>query len=300
MKRISSTKELPKEFDLNKYEMLNDLSDKDLFRQVNLRAELYDDAKNSRIKWDYDCTTYYLEYGGSVPMAFGETDPFNEIKSDAPPEYYEWMKGGKEYYDKYMENCNKSMQVSTGYGIGYLSREMVMYLSKMDDCEGPRAGMPIVMDDEEFHARLNEQSDPAVDGTLRARLNDSVTLVAGETNSLFLSIDVSVPDDILLSEFKRLIPTWREELNVEKSHSINSSWAVIRKKIIEYKVLPYLDLTIWANANNITIPHGVMAVALFPYGERDLFSIAQTIKPFLESLMVSESLEKIRQEISKE
>jgi hypothetical protein len=58
-------------------------------------AELYDDAKNSRIKWDYDCTTYYLEYGGSVPMAFGETDPFNEIKSDAPPEYYEWMKGGR-------------------------------------------------------------------------------------------------------------------------------------------------------------------------------------------------------------
>jgi hypothetical protein len=300
MKRISSTKELPKKFDLNKYEILNELSDRDLFRQIKLRADSYDCSKSLRVEWDYDCTTYYLEHGGEVPMAFGEEDPFNEIKSDAPPEHYEWMKGGKEYYDKYMENCSKSMHVSTGYGIGYLSREMVMYLSKMDDFDGPRAGMPIIMDDEEFHDRLNEQSDPAVDGTLRARLNDSVTLVTGGANSLFLSVDVSVPDDILLSEFKRLIPIWREELNVDKSHSINSSWAVIRKKVIEYRVLPYLDLTIWANANGVVIPHGVMAVALFPYGERDLFSIAQTIKPFLETLMVGESLEKIRQEISKE
>jgi hypothetical protein len=56
------------------------------------------------------------------------------------------MKGGKEYYDKYMENCNKSMQVSTGYGIGYWCQAKGgMYLSKMDDCE-KRAGMPIVME----------------------------------------------------------------------------------------------------------------------------------------------------------
>lgn len=150
-----------------------------------------------------------------------------------------------------------------------------------------------------FNCILNEQSDPALDGTLRARLNDSVSIISDDGSSLLLNIDVSTPDEILLSEFKRLIPIWRKELNVEKSLSISSSWAVVRKKIIDYKVIPYIDLTIWAYANRITIPHGIMSIALFPCGERDLFSIAQTIKPFVETLMAFESLEKLKQEISK-
>ena len=79
---------------------------------------------------------------------------------------------------------------------------------------------------------------------------------------------------------------------------INNSWDVVRKKIIEYRVLPYIDLMIWANINNFSIPHGVMAVALFPHGDRDNFMIIQTIKPFIDKLMTYESLEKLRREIS--
>ncbi len=300
MKRISSTKELPKEFDLKKYEVLEEMTDKDLFRQINLRCSPFYEAFNSATKWDYDCTTYYLEHGGSLPMAFGEADPFGEIKIDPPPDYCEWMKGGREFYEKYMENCDKSMRLSTGYGISYLSRESLMYISMMEDLAGSRAGLPVIIDNDEFHQVLETQSDPAVDGTLRARLNDSVTLVTGQTESLFLSIDVSTPDDILLSEFKRLIPIWRKELNVEKRPSVNSSWAVIKKKILKYKVIPYIDLTIWANANNIIIPHGIMSIALFPYGGRDLFALTQTTKPFVENLMTFEFLEKLRLEISKD
>lgn len=300
MKRISSTKELPKEFDLKKYDVLEEMTDEDLFRQLNLRGSPFYDAINSSTRWNYDCTTYYLEHGGSLPMAFGEKDPFGEIKIDSPPDYYEWMKGGREFYEKYMDNCNKSMRLSTGYGIGYLSRETLIYISMMKDLAGSRAGLPVIIDNDEFHEILETQSDPAVDGTLRAILNDSITLAIGDKESLFLSIDVSTPDDILLSEFKRLIPIWRNELNVEKRLSVSSSWAVIKKKILDYKVIPYIDLTIWANANNIVIPHGVMAIALFPYGERDLFSIIQTIKPFVETLVMFESLEKLRLEISKE
>jgi hypothetical protein len=300
MKKISSTRDLPKEFDLNKYDVLRDMTDKDLFRQIHLRSDAYHDYKESDVKRDYDCTTYYMEHGGGVPLYFEDGDPFNEIELEEPSDYLGWMKGGKEFYDKYMENCNKSMRVSTGYGIGYLSREYLMFFSEMNDAVGEREGLPIIMDDDEFHQRLNKQSDPELDGTLRARLNDSVTMVLGDVTSLFLSIDVSTPDEILLSEFKRLIPVWRKELNVEKNLSINSSWSVIRKKIIDYKVIPYIDLITWSYANKVSIPHGVMAVALFPYGERDLFSITQTIKPFVESLMTYDSLEKMKQEISKQ
>jgi len=299
MKKVSSTRDLPKEFNLNKYDNLNTMADKDLFRQINLRCEAYHDSKNIHDKWDYDCTTYYMELGGSVPLSFEEGDPFKEIKLDEPPDNYEWMKGGKEFYNKYMENCKKSLKVTTGYGIGYLSREILMYLSVMNDVVGERKGLPIVINDDEFHHILEQQSNPEIDGLLRARLNDSVTILIDDER-LYLSIDVSTPDELLISEFKRLIPIWRKELKIEKSLSVNSSWNVVRKKVIDYKVIPYIDLIIWANANKISIPNGIMAVALFPYGERDLFSITQTIRPFVESLMAYDSLEKMKQEISKQ
>ncbi|MFZ4171171.1 DUF6387 family protein [Enterobacter ludwigii] len=299
MKKISSTRDLPKEFNLNKYENLNAMEDKGLFRQVYLRHEPYHDSKNTNVNWDYDCTTYYMERGGSVPLSFEQGDPFKEIKLDEPPDNYEWMKGGRDFYNKYMENCKKSLKVSTGYGIGYLSREVLMYFSVMNDAVGERKGLPIVIDDDEFHHILEEQSNPEVDGLLRARLNDSVTMLIDDER-LYLSIDVSTPDELLISEFKRLIPIWRKELKIERSLSVNSSWNVVRKKIIDYKVIPYIDLIIWANANKVSIPNGIMAVALFPHGERDLFSITQTIRPFVESLMAYDSLEKMKQEISKQ
>lgn len=296
MKRISSTRDLPKEFDLEKYDILEGMSSKDLFRQLYIRKDPFTESFDCN--WDDGIATYYLEYGGSLPMGFDE-DPFGEIKIEKPSEYYEWMKGGRDFYEKYMENCRESKHVSTGYGIGYLSREMLMYLSQMNDSNGSREGKPIVIDNDEFYDTLNKEADPSVDGTLRAKLSDAVSMISGDGSSLLLNIDVSTPDEILLSEFKRLIPIWRKELKVEMNPSIGSSWAVVHKKIIDYKVIPYIDLTIWAYANRVTIPHGIMAIALFPCGERDLFSITQTIKPFVETLMTFESLEKMKREISK-
>ncbi|HIG8798088.1 TPA: DUF6387 family protein [Raoultella terrigena] len=298
MKRISSTKDLPKEFDLSKYEVLNGLCDKDLFRQLYLRIESYHDSLDKSASWDQASTTYFLEVAGGLKINYGQIDPFNEIKVDTPDEHYEWMKGGRDFYEKYMENANKSMSLSTGYGIGYLSRESLMYLSVMSDSVGSREGMPVVLDNDEFYGYLNEQSDPNKDGSLRARLSDSVTLVTEQYESLFLSVDLTTPDEILLAEFKRLIPIWRKEMNVEKNPSIASSWSVVKKKVIDYKIIPYIDLYIWANTNGVSIPHGIMAVALFPYGEKDVFSVTQTIKPFIENLMTFESLEKLRHEIS--
>ncbi|MGP9437433.1 DUF6387 family protein, partial [Ewingella sp. AOP8-B2-18] len=80
---------------------------------------------------------------------------------------------------------------------------------------------------------------------------------------------------------------------------LNNAWSVIRRKIVEYRVLPYMDLISWAIENEAVITHGVLAVSLFPDGEKDGFAIAQTIKPFVEKLVADGSLEKIRREISK-
>ncbi|MEM7998956.1 DUF6387 family protein, partial [Morganella morganii] len=83
-----------------------------------------------------------------------------------------------------------------------------------------------------------------------------------------IKIDLGYSDDIILNDLRKLIPIWRDELNVRtKNKQTVPSWEVTRKKIIEYSVFPLIDLKLWAKANNCTITNRVLAVTLFPLGE---------------------------------
>lgn len=287
-KRIKSTLDLPKEFSLSKYSGIESMSDKDLFRQIYLRMPVFDTCS-----WSDDMATYYLGYGEKTPLS--DTDPFGEIETELPEWYYDQFKGGKEFIDKYHSNSKSANTLSTGYGIGALSRMEVMYLAQGEDSKGVRAGQPFTISKEE-EKKLLEQDD-ANHGLLMARLFDSVSLITD--SSLYIRVDLNVPDDILVGDFKKLLKIWRKELGMESEEvPLNNYWQVIRRKIIDYKVLPYIDLMHWAKVKGVSIPSSVLTVALWPYGERGDFGIYQTIKPFIEKIMTWDSLEKLKREIS--
>ncbi|EFN4758423.1 TPA: DUF6387 family protein [Citrobacter freundii] len=287
-KRIKSTLDLPKEFNLKKYECIESMSDKDLFRQLYWRMSIFDECS-----WDESLATYYLEHGANTPL--DESDPFNEIKVETPDWVAEQFKGGKKFVDKYRSFTKTTNALSTGYGIGYLSRMEVMFLAQGQDSKGLRAGMPFTISKEEQQSLMAESD--VNHGLLMARGSDSVSLVTD--SSLYISVDLNVPDDILIDDFKKLLPIWREEMEMEPIDApLNNYWQVVRRKIIEYKVLPYIDLMHWSKVKNVSIPSSVLTVALWPYGERGDFGIYQTIKPFIEKVMSYDSLEKLKREIS--
>lgn len=293
MKRINSKKDLPKEFNLEKYEVLSTLSDKDLFRQIHRRK--YPFVESLESNWDSGLSTYYLEHGGNLPIQYDCEDPFDEHDIEMPEEYYNFN-GGKDFHDKYQKNIDKSNRLSYGYGISGLRRYTVMCLAEENDEFGDRKGKPLIISEDETTEILCSGDENH--GLLMARLTDSINMISN--HELYLEVDLNTPDEILIDDFKRLLPIWRKELGVNSVEiGMSSSWDVVKKKIVEYQVLAYIDLTIWANVNKLIIPHGVMAVALFPDGERDSYAIPQTVKPFVEKLMAYESIEKIRREISK-
>lgn len=289
-KRIKSKRDLPKEFDLKKYHAIESLSDKDLFRQIYWRMDWREKT------WSDDLATYFLEHGCELPLF--DHDPFGEIKNEPDDAYYEQFKGGRDFIERYQSHAKNKATLSTGYGIGLLSRLEVMHFSQGTDQRGDRKGKPFNIPDEEVRNLLTD--DITNHGKLTSYASDPVSLIM-EDVALYLSVDLSVPDEILLSDMKNLLPKWREELGVEAEEiQINNSWTVIRKKIIEYNVLPYIDLHLWSNIKGVSIPGGVLAVSLFPDGDKEQFAIAQTIRPFIDRLMTYESLEKIKREISKE
>ncbi|EKN6273813.1 hypothetical protein DVP66_10070 [Yersinia enterocolitica] len=289
MKRINSKIDLPKEFNLNKYNALSTMSDKDLFRQVYSR-QAYLGGVGS-----YDSSTYFLEYGELLPQPFDSRDPFDEFDMSMPEEYYDFN-GGRERLANYQKNIDTSRRITNGYGLHGVTRHQVSFLSESNDTNGSRVGMPLIIDNEEFNEIL--ESGDENHGLIMARMTDSISMITNE--GLLLTVDLTIPDELLVDDFKKLLPIWRKEIGIESVNvPFNNSWDVIRRKIVDYNIIPYIDLMAWSIDSRCTISQGVLAVSLFPSGEKDAFAIAQTIKPFVDKLMNEESLEKFRREISK-
>jgi hypothetical protein len=115
----------------------------------------------------------------------------------------------------------------------------------------------------------------------------SVTGTIGDAGEMHLNINLDWPDELIIKDLEILLPLWRKSLSNpdETRIFLSQSWDVIKKKIFDYNVFPFIDLMTWANWSDITITRGVLSVALYPDGRYDYTNIAQTIKPFVENLI---------------
>lgn len=65
--------------------------------------------------------------------------------------------------------------------------------------------------------------------------------------SIYVEIDLDLDDKLIIDSLSRLIPEWRKEMGVLVSEEpVNSSWAVSRAKILDYKIIPLFDLLAWS------------------------------------------------------
>jgi hypothetical protein len=92
-------------------------------------------------------------------------------------------------------------------------------------------------------------------------------------------------DKTILSDIKKLLPHWREVLEInEPTENIYSKPSHF-KKIVDYKIIPLLDLKIWSLLEDKKIPHRVLTVALYPNGEKGETELKQTVLPFTEIIL---------------
>lgn len=279
--RISSKSDLPKEFKLEKYTNLSSMSDKDLFRQLYWRCE---DLRTRNIEFP----DYGLSYGSNYPLFETVGDPFGEIQES------DWFIEKQNEYEA--KTKPKLLSLSYGEGIRPVDRFFVSLISEMESESGYFKGKPIIIDNETGNDLINQDN-----GMFWAVMREPINLINKSVDDVAITINLEHRDSLLIESFSKLLPLWRKELNIpEPKKPISGEWESIRKKIIEYKIIPMIDLLSWEVSSGCKISLGVLAVALFPDGEKDSIMIAQTVKPFLDKLMSYDSLEKIRKELSNE
>jgi hypothetical protein len=106
---------------------------------------------------------------------------------------------------------------------------------------------------------------------------------------MFTAINLeSFTDKEILEELTKCLPEWRKVQGVEENNYIQLSKPSHKSKIIEYRMIPYMDLSISALLNDITIPHRVMVAALFPNESKGELEFRQTIIPFYKKLLDSD------------
>lgn len=281
IKKINNKNELPNSFDLKKYDDLASLSDKDLFRQLYWRSDNLECINE-------EFPDFGLSVGGSYPINEVLGDPFDEINSS------EWFVDKQRELDSKIKHS--LLRMSYDNGVKPLMRWDVSRLTQLTSTSGCLKGKPIITDDE-MVGDLFKDSDEM----FWSAMLEPINLVNDSSGDLMITIDLNSRDDVLIDSFSKLLPLWRKELNFpEPEKIIPGSWDSIRRKIIDYKIIPLIDLLSWEMATCSKISLGVLSVSLFPDGEKDAFVIAQTVKPFLEKIILSSSLDKIRKELSKE
>jgi hypothetical protein len=70
-----------------------------------------------------------------------------------------------------------------------------------------------------------------------------------------LSVNLTLPDDLLIENFRKLLPTLRKEYEIcfqKKATKIDLD------KLYTYNILPYLDLKIWAQQERISITDEIL------------------------------------------
>ncbi len=100
-------------------------------------------------------------------------------------------------------------------------------------------------------------------------------------NGVYLNISLDAPDAVLMREFSTLLKLYRKKLGFDQ-FSKEPTQATLRK-LHDYRILPYLDLLIWSEREGIKIQSRILAIALFPYGEKGEYQINHNIKQLAET-----------------
>ena len=78
--------------------------------------------------------------------------------------------------------------------------------------------------------------------------------------TLHVEVDLSVSDELVLADFKSWLRAARKEFKMPARSEFS---AAATQRWVTGRVLPYLDLTLWAALENVTIPEEIMQHALY-------------------------------------
>lgn len=265
--KINNKSGIPDWFKISNYKILKNLDHKELATQLNFRLYLFTCLINS-FEWEYNEKSQYRQILNNEIILTKHNDP----------EWDEHVQNLKDI-DEYHNDAPKYLLSSTDSISGYDSMSAYQFVRSLELKK-------LTMQDEENTYFKHDLMVSSL--SLIGRKHD-----IGSLEGAVINIDLKeYTDKELISDFQKLLPMWRSELGIKEPTNISYSKPSDIGKVINYAIIPLLDLKIWCEITSSKITHSVYAGTLFPELNRGETDLKQTILPFLNKLM-SDSYRKL-------
>lgn len=258
MTKINSTKDLPNWFSIENYAVFRKFDKKELKKQLDIRLELYTilllnlEEEHTDSSSPFECNQEVWESIINNTVAVKNKIELSDDDKSFCNARISWL-GGVRGIFAFEAHHFVERSTDKGLVIDDTNAEHIDY--QREWLGGDMSGIEKRFD----FPRVNE--------------------------AVYLSVNLkNYSDAEILKSFEKLLPKWRRELQIP-SPSIVFAKDSDDAKIIPYKLLPLLDLLIWSNSIGAKIPNRVLAIALFPTGEKGETEIKQTIMPLLNKLV---------------
>lgn len=275
MKKVKSTKDLPKWFKLANYDYLLSLSDDDIAHELICHESLFCNSKQQPsikqciyscvfngepniLAWEKACDEY-----GQQPEIIKQYERDQEKRK---------MQRNEEY--KILDKLRPSLTLPMVDGVTYVS----LFDTLKDSTFLQQQGFITYDGSERFHDQALFQSFVPI-STYKLRYNEPNYHY---TISCNLHIEEHTDHEIL-EAIKTLLPIWRKKTGYPEPQKILQKPSDM-KRVVKYKLIPLLDLKSWANIEKVKIENRVLVTALFPDGEYGENNLTQTIMPFLKKV----------------
>lgn len=285
-------------FDIKKYNELYSMSDFEILSLLKQRMRLR--GRESREYW-------FLEYFG-IDDLDGVNNPTDEQLIKLASEWVIKMQDEmRSLFDSPLmikdktqvsyNSVHKILSLSHGNGVYPMDRgDVLSFIGEVRAIDGIGAGMPVIPSKEDLLKMENENS--SFDDYLCESIDLLVQKGPHDNKKAHFVIDFEKSDKELIDAFAIQISKWRKELNIAPV-SPPKTWTYIKERVLAYKVIPLMDLLYFSGVTGFAIPHRVLALALFPNGERDGFGLSQTVLPFIENYINDYSIYECQMQISK-
>jgi hypothetical protein len=267
MKKIIHKNDLPEWFKLNNYIRFNELSDFDIRNEFRKRIMSDRDAESSKSH------SFLEEIKRGQPISKPFVIPIPSMS-------------------EYLESRKKELPISEAEQEAY--DELVREARAFESREAYGSISPFLMDDLNTANRVFEYSfSEAIQAHSETDIHSHVKEwpIASVMNKsvsngplrgkMTINLDLeNYTDKEILSDLTKHLKDLREMSEIPEPETINPR-AGDYDKAKEYRVFALFDLMYWARRNNTQIRKSVLAVAVFPDGERGEGDLNDTINKYM-------------------
>jgi hypothetical protein len=279
---------VPEWFDLNNYNSFTDMSGEDIFSEVKFRQRIANNKERIKLLL-FDLPSPYLPYDvmsnfiqimkGNPPVVQRLREKLKRLNEPSEEDKEQILEKLKESVRPV--DSSKPVYLQPLVDMLTLDGELQKVVNELDLKGNARA---------DFHFSSGDFAKKKLLNRNEKEYDDfPAEFIVDHEKDTKISVNVKIgmfSNEEILTHMAKMLPLWRHQLGVEDI-PIKTSRNTDIERIIDYKIIPLMDLFNWENIYDKKINRTVLFDCIYPNQDRGTSFLEGTVKPFIKTILDS-------------